>query len=297
VSAATVTGQAVGRASVTVQANGYSAATAISVVPQGTLAVTSDSDGVIVFNLDGSNYRRLTSNVALDANWGSSRRIAFDANTAGMNGNGIYTVDSSGALVTADVGVGGFDAYPQWSRDGTWIYYTHYASNGGGIASTAVTWRVHDDGTGAVALTLLPDSGFDVRPSPSPDGQQYVYVRDQGGGIVDLRIATIATSTFAALGILGHSPHWAPTTNHIAYIGTIGDTQAGTLNIVQTDGTGSRIVSGNMYDFSIDWSPDEAWLVARNDVTRKIEIVNVSSGMILPLGYTGTVGAPTYRPY
>jgi hypothetical protein len=42
-----------------------------------------------------------------------------------------------------------------------------------------------------------------------------------------------------------------------------------------SNGTGIRVVAGRPYRFGIDWSPDDRWIVAYADDTRRIELVEV----------------------
>jgi hypothetical protein len=55
------------------------------------------------------------------------------------------------------------------------------------------------------------------------------------------------------------------------------------------------LTTGN-YIGAFDWSPDGVWLAAPNAATIRIDIINATSGQVLPLSLTYGLPPPTWRP-
>jgi Tol biopolymer transport system component len=280
----TVTAQAEGRAKVLVQAMGLVDTSYVTVVPEGILAATSPSGGVVMFNTDGSGYKRLTPTTmsSWTTDWSpSGNEVVFDAPYGGP----IHVVDLAGNVRTAsNTPSTGMELYPEFSPDGSMIYFSREYWH---------LQRVRRDGTGDEAVpTNMPSS--DVAPSLSPDGTRLVYVVAGGGGNDILRLLTVATGEVNAINISGHSPSWSPRGDLIAFI----DPQSYTLKVMNTDGTGVRQVSAaaQTYSFGIDWSADGKWIVARNGTKNVIELIDPQTGTSLPLGFTAGMSGPSWRP-
>jgi Tol biopolymer transport system component len=281
-----ITATGLGQASVLATSAGFSDSTLIGVVPAGTLAVTSDSGGLIMFNLDESGFRAITRAAATDVKWASSGTSVVFVCPQSNQILATCTSDLNGNISALDVSDTTSDAWPFFSRDGTWIYYSHIGGQGGTLA------RMHADGT-ANATIHSANPGDDYWPSPSPDGTALAYVELNSG---HLRILTVATGAVADLGIVAHSPQWSPNSNLIAYLNTDGG--SGNIAVAHSDGTGAHIVGSgaDSYNFDIDWSPDGQWIVGRNTTTAHLDLINVTTNQVLPLAYTGLVGSPTWQP-
>jgi Tol biopolymer transport system component len=282
-----VTATALGLASVLARSDGFSDSTVISVVPTGTLAATSDSGGVVMFNIDGSGFVALTRVAATDVKWApSGTSVVFVCPEGNAGVMPLCTSDLKGNVLVLDVSDTTADAWPFFSRDGTWIYYSRITDARG------ILDRIHPDGTGADTVHTT-NPGDDYWESPSPDGDSVAYVDLNSG---NLRILTLATGAVTDLGIPAHSPQWSPHSDLIAYLASDGG--AGPIAVAHATGAGQHTIgiNTNQYDFDIDWSPDGQWVVGRNATTTLLELVNVTSGLVLPLGYTGALGSPTWQP-
>jgi Tol biopolymer transport system component len=278
----TVTG--IGRVLVAGAANGAHDTSYASGVPAGRIAASLDDDsGIVAFNLDGSNYTRLTTTRAGTVRWSpSGTSVAFDQ-IAGGNGSGSPQLQLlTGSTVTVlDNSAGSFDGWPAYSRDGTWIYYS----------KDYQLWRVHPDGTGD--SHIFGNGGDPVAfPGPSPDGTLVEYVSAEGGTI---KVVTLSNSSITDVGVPAQSALWSPTSNVIAYnSGYFG----GSIGVVNADGSGQRLLpaaTSSGYSFVFDWSPDGHWIIARDNGSGKLILINVTSGVLLPLGYTGHIGSPTWH--
>jgi hypothetical protein len=288
----TVTGLAVGRGTFEATSGALGSRAAASVVPQGTIA-TSTGSTVTTTNLDGSGYHVVTSSPDvwndLWPYWSpDGTHIVY---RLGFNTLSLWITDTTGTvrrLLSADSQPGQLIA-GQYSRDGTWIYLH---SNDCNVNSRM--WRIRPDGTGLELLSLEPDycfDAFDAWPSPSPDGARLVYADVSGGGSL-LRTLDLATGLVTSLDIPGQRPRWSPVSDWIAYV------DSGRVKLMHADGSGQRTVSaeGRRYEPSLDWSPDAAWIVAWATDSSRLELIEVQSGMTLPLAFTTTLHEPSWRP-
>ena len=285
-SGSTVTVTGVGHVAVSGTAKGVVDTTLISGVPSGTLAASLDAGGIATFGLDGSNYKVVTTTPAGVVAWNpSGSSLVFDQTRGGSGGtNGgtslLYGITTGGTTSGLDNAGGSIDAWPAYSADGMWIYYTK-------IGNGLVIWRVHPDGTGDSVVSMTPASNAQFS-SPSPDGTSVVYVVPGGAQV---EILNLSTGVSTELGtILANATSWSPTGTFIAWNAN------GAISVIHPDGTGNTVLTGPNYEYQMGWSPDGNWIAARNLTTRKIDLINVANPQIvLPLGYTGSLGSPTWH--
>jgi hypothetical protein len=282
-----VTATAVGRVILVAKAGKAVDTAALSVVPLGTLAAGTSS-GIVMFNLDGSSYHLIAAVPGGAIKWApSGTQLVFDQTQSGEgSGNGeIEAIDLSGAVTAVDHSAA-VSQWPQVSRDGVWVYYCR-------ISAGSINWEARLDGSGVSdsLLSQMPD--FDIFETPSSDGLHIAYVADHSS-TTDLRVLTLATGAVTSLGVNAWSPTWSPTSDLIAYLAAPGDPAQ--ISLIHSNGTGARTLTADSYYTNIDWSPDGQWIVARNAFTTKIELINATSGMTLPLGYTGSQWSPTWKP-
>jgi WD40-like Beta Propeller Repeat len=285
VSGKTVTATGIGRITIITTNAQRADTTHMTAVPSGTLAASNRNGGIATFNFDGSNYKLISVHqFAGNIKWSpSGTSLVFDQSSGcDAQSNLIQTTDLQGNVKPIDHG-SAYDQYPSYSRDGTWIYW---ASNTGG---SSALWRAHPDGTNDASLTTL-NPGFDIYPSPSPNGQQVAYVELASG---HLRLLTVSTGAVTDLGVSGWSPEWSPTSNQIAYVTAF---CSGHINIVNSDGTGVHSLTSGTYLTSFDWSPDGKWIVAFNTTTSLVDLINTTSGVALPLPFTNSLYSPTWKP-
>ncbi|HXB23528.1 MAG TPA: hypothetical protein VNV25_02240 [Gemmatimonadaceae bacterium] len=70
----------------------------------------------------------------------------------------------------------------------------------------------------------------------------------------------------------------------------------GPIHIINADGAGDRTLSPTTYVAPFDWSPDGSWIVATNQATNKIDVINAASGQAVALPYTSGLASPTWEP-
>jgi hypothetical protein len=279
-SGSTVSGVAIGVASV-VSTSGTMADTInVSVPPQGVLAAFTPR-GLATLNTDGSGFTTRLQGLSsgLSTAWSpTGTDIAFDQQYSGALQ--ITNLSGTPRVVTA---IGTWAIYPEYSRDGQWVYYSRYY------------WRlarVRPDGTGDT-LVAMTSPYYDLAPSPSPDGTRLVYVRDSYP--TQLWMLDLATSQSTDLRVAGHSPAWSPTGTVIAFLA---NNDGNRIKVVNPDGTGVRTVgvTSGGYTFGIDWSPDGQWIVARNVARNRLDLINATSGETIPLEFARGYVGPSWKP-
>jgi Tol biopolymer transport system component len=289
VSGATVTGTGIGPASILVTSNGLSDTAFVGVVPAGVLAAGS-SAGLRIFNLDGSGMHVVSVATGIgNVRWApSGASLAYDQTFEGQDDGGstLYTITPSGTISSVDVSPGFRDQWPQWSRDGSTIYYSKI----GGAGSSM--WHVTPGGTSDDSVPNQ-NPNFDIFPSPSPDGSKLAYVADLSS-TSDLRVLTVSTGAVTDLHLVAWAPVWAPTGQTIAYINQLN--YSGQIALVNADGTGQRLLSTATYQQNFDWSPDGLYIIAQNANTGQFDLIIVASGATLPLPYTAGFYSPTWNP-
>jgi len=284
INGSTLTVSSYGPISVAGTADGFVDTTIVNGVPKGTIAASGDISYIWSFNLDGSDFTPISPVSAGTLKWapnGSS--LVFDQTVFGGVGASdmLQTIATAGGQVTTIVNSGATSvAYPQYSRDGMWIYYNEGSS-------TQPMWRVHPDGSGNATVNMLSPESLQF-PSPSFDGTKVSYILSGGGG--DLKVLTLSSGAAVDLGVKGIADVWSPTGNVIAYL-----TLNSAMALVNSDGSGQSTIAPGPYGPQFDWSPDGQWIIARNTATTRLEVINVATQLVIPLGYTGTIGSPTWH--
>jgi Tol biopolymer transport system component len=289
ISGTTVTGTAYSRVAI-VGTSGSVADTAyLSVVPHGTLAAAGNTVGIVTFNLDGSGYQLVAHQLAGQLRWSpDGTRLVFDR-------LGVLDItDLAGNVTTIEAGSGDYtDLNAVYSRDGQWIYFARVPAGFDPTTGSSL-WRIHPDGTGLASLSVQGTSTSNGLPSPSPDGTQLAYVTYPGGA-TDVRVLTIATGAYTSLNIRATDPAWSPNSSMIASIISI--LAPGPIGLLDASGGPGAPVTSNNYLGEFDWSPDGQWLAAANPMTGGIDLINVASGLTLPLAYTNLgLQSPAWQP-
>ena len=309
----TVRGLAIGRGQIVVSSGSWTGTGYVSVVPRGTIATHlmraygGDEIGVGVVNLDGSGFRRIVTETK-PGNYSGGEPGAREMNPAwAPNGDRLFYHEGGLAidrLRTTDLAGNHAAIGPTLnaaynaavSRDGQWVYFAALLPN-----QPSAIWRMRPDGSSAEALPLAEDFNGEREdfPAPSPDGLRIAYTSQANGGSIQrLRVRTIATGARTALDVQGVTPRWSPAGDYLAYVETWGYSgYYGALRVVRPDGTGGRRLAPDMnYTWGIDWSPDGKYIIARAEGTWVLELIEVATGVRLPLGYTRRMLSPAWRP-
>lgn len=236
------------------------------------IILESEFRGVLqIANPDGTGVKTVLNYYAGAGVWSPTLdRMAF------CNDGGIGVTDTLGNAIMLPATAGG--CWPQYSRDGAWIYY--------GKSGLRQILRVHPDGTGNEFLF----TGEFV--TPAPDGNRVAFSSPGGfyGSIVigDLRTRT----TTPVPGANGLCPRWSPDGLMIAYT----DFTNGGIRVVRPDGTVVRTFPGSL-DGGIGWSPDSRFIIASlgywtgprqtGDHGTQLVLLDVTTGTMQKLAITG----------
>lgn len=286
-------GTVVGRGLVSVTALGFTDTVGVSVVPPGRIAAeASQSDYVLIMNLDGSSKDSITPSVPppRSMDWSPmNHKFAMDVVGPGEYLLEMDTLGHTHQVVTNSLMRSEF--YPRYSPNASFIYFTGNDS----ISTCYGVWRIHPDGAAleqVVADTLhCGQYSYTGAPSPdyasslSPDGTKLVYVGRT------LRIQTLATGADTSLGVVGDVPRWSPAGTWIAY------ESLGTLMLIHPDGTGNQALVDRRDIFFypsnlFTWSPDGQWLLYHS--SDRLVLVQVATGLQLPLAITIGLQDPTW---
>lgn len=285
-----VTATAPSRLTIVAEADVFRDTVQVSFVPPGAyLAASVDPTTLITANLDGTNRRVVRSapfHSVPEAAWAPiGSEIVLDGNEATRR---LELVSSTGQVtpVVFDGTTTGEPRWPGYSPDGQSLYFTGVE---GGILVTGI-FKVHREGT---ALSVISPC-LCFRVSAAPDGRYLVWhTPDASGEVVVIQVHDLVTHTAVGSEVPGRFPQWSPTGNLIAFKENEGDR----LKVMNPDGSGVRYVSpvGRAYEEEqLSWSPDGVWLLARS--AEGLELIQVATGLILPLPGTGRLHQPAWRP-
>ena len=138
-----------------------------------------------------------------------------------------------------------FDAFPEWSPDGTKIAFT---SN---RAANDDIWVIDDDGSNPTRLTA--GQQVDERPDWSPNGARITFSRNGNIWKMAANGSNEVQLTFA------HGREFAPTFSpngrRIAFNRVSKDGNRVNIWIIRADGSGAVHRIFSMFDFFPDWQP------------------------------------------
>ena len=283
-SGTTVTGTSLGTARIAVRLGEYADTGTVAVPPPGVLALFTAA-GVATMRTDGSDLRILVPGQQFGrmTSWSpSGTEIVFDRGY----GAALQVVTVATGAVRTITANSPDAAYPKFSRDGAWVYY--------GLADAGIH-RVHPDGTGDEQVVAPSASTLVVSPAPSPDGRQLAFVRGWGAYRDTLTVLDLQTGVETSLHVPGNAPAWSPTAPLILYNADQDDN--GIRVVPPAAGSPSRLgVPGASYGWAHEWSPDGRWVVAYNGWNDRLEIIEPSTNLVIPLGFSRNFAAPSWMP-
>jgi hypothetical protein len=290
----------------------------VSIVPRGQVMLshysTTDHRGLVLVDLDGTVVRAYPGNYEMPE-WtpDGNRVIAVRDSSVVENGRSyLISMNMEGVWERIDLDstalVG--TRRPRLAHDGNAIYFEGYRSPTSSWALPAgEIWRVNLDGTDLVRLGEVAESGFgDHAVSSAPNGSKLVFettrARCCGVDGRSLRILDLSTGgaiilTEAGGPMPGTQPRWMRTDADAILIGR--EDFAGvyglSLHLIRPDGSFIRQVSpvDRVYtDFA--FSPDESWIIARRSNAEHYELIEVRTGMTLPLPFGQGLWYAAWRP-
>jgi hypothetical protein len=295
-----VTASTIGRGSMVVRSGAVTDTGRVSVVPLGTIAAShvqawaGDDLAIMVTNLDGSGFRMVTP-----TDWSCCDRTpAWTAGGTellfeqGYPYEYLYRVDLSGSVrrFIPDSLPIVQQAFASPSRDGDWVYFSGQPDH-----QNWALWRARGDGTDAQLVgPAVTWYDVDMRPSLSPDGTKLAYMTNRTRpDALTISILDVASGTVTPLDVAAEGVRWSPTdADVLAYV------HNDAIVVMRSDGSAQRQVSSPdvRYDPVFDWSPDGAWIVARAHSLGMLQLINLTSGLTLPLPFSTQLEQPAWRP-
>jgi hypothetical protein len=261
----------------------------ITVPPRGTIAALEPAAPggakIVKVELDGSGLKRLApvndTYYGTEPDWISASEVAFDH--GGYNAERIFVVDTTG--VVRRLTPPGTPTFAEGFVAGGPGGVVYFDAWGGGDYGTAI-WRVSTPGAMPVRIGPNPHGNANAwQPAPAPDGQRLAYVDVNRGG---LSLLDVASGAMTPLNIAAATPRWSPSGDWIVF------GAGGTLHLVHPDGTGMTDVAGaRPFAPRADWSPGGEWLIARS--ASRLELIELKTGRILPLGWATGLIRPAFR--
>jgi hypothetical protein len=268
----------------------------VRVIPVGRIVVWSSLERVVrLVNLNGSDERTVVTNVssgmgAFPRFDPTRRNVTLHAGDAvfGEPPGNVIVVDTTGSP-RRDLGTpNGFDLVmaTRQMADGTVLVVAPRSSDASHPGYSL--WRI--DANNAITFVVaLPNlgqvyGGADI----SHTGAKVAYVATGTSG-AELRVLDVASRATTLLeATYTSTPRWSAQDDRVAYlVPTSGSpSYAGTVTIINANGTGRRAI-GN-FDFSpgISWSPDGTYIVGRaSDNYSGLRVLRVSDGATILLHF------------
>ena len=285
-----LTGREPGRVKIVATSGELRDSAFFTIVPDGTL-LAARPDGIYAFRTDGSGLRRVAAAMsARSPRWlPDGRRFVFSVGLShgyisDLSGNVSPLLSNSSALAA--------ELWAHPSRDGQWVYFGGYDWQ----QFRGQPYRVRPDGTGMTLVPGFPSDNFTQgHPTPDPTGNKLAYFREEfSSRNVFIRVLDMNTGEFLVTDVPGHAPEWSHG-DSIGYLDMKGGT-SGPIRLMSSAGLGRRqIGSGETYDFGFDWSPDDRWIVATDLRSQRLEIIEVRTGLRLPLTYSAGYINPAWK--
>ena len=262
----------------------------LSVVPNASIVVVSTRSGnptIATMDLDGANYREIASVSGSEfyPTWDrQGTKILFQwSNTDGLHLHTVVPGSAPQRLIDASAGIA-YDAYARYASDGS-VFFT-------GRTTSAPSWaynvfRARSNGTVDFIGPGTAGQDYSSYPDPSPDVARILYVAGT------IKLLNLTSGQVTDLGANGSLPHFSPDGTRIAYISS-----SYSLMVMNADGSGQRQLTPQYSYYGsnagFDWSPDGKWIIIRGGGT--LELINVQSGQLLGLSYSGAMYQPAFHP-
>src|SRR5215475_5765636 len=227
--------------------------------------VSSRSGAKVIWAMDydGANQHPLTSlkSISLTPRWSpDTSRIAFTcfAYAAGVTGPQICMFSLDTNKTVAFPRFKGTNSAPAWSPDGTQLVFSS-SMNGktmafvGDRTGVPKLYLMNSDGTNTIPLDL-PDKGYLIDPSWSPNGQLLAFSWRRPSGNYDLYVMDVATQQIIEItrdAGRNERPSWAPDGRHIVFEST----RSGTRQIwmMLADGSQAHQLTTAGHNESPNW--------------------------------------------
>lgn len=221
--------------------------------------------------------------------------ILFQSSRTG--GGDVYRMAPDGTGVVRVTSFTGPEYYPVWSWDHQRIAMVRNRLDGSNVSHTDI-YLMNADGSGKRWVRPLPSSFDILSPSWSKDGTRLV-VTVTIGGVNRLALMDVATgnATFvntAMGGPVGTGAHFDPSGQRLVYAGEWADT----LHMINTDGTGHKVIFAKNNVANPNFSPDGKKIAFGYNPpgeASQIFVKNLVDGTVKRLTYYGGF-VPTWSP-
>lgn len=242
-------------------------------VPSARIAVSALHGPIRLSTLLGEAERALVAGNVNAQDWSPTGDRFVYVDDRGGGAYALSVADTFG--VTAPLPVPMRSTWPQYSRDGSWIYF--FTQND----APPQVYRIRPDGRELQAL--LPGSF----PAPAPAGDRIAMTTSAGvwvGDPVTKIGALVPNTTSRAI-----ATRWSPDGEWIAYR----DRQNGGITLVRADGTDVREIDAPATG-GLSWSPDGRWLLGGNVDGGPLQLIDLRTGSSVFLRIRGVY--PAWKP-
>ena len=228
----------------------------IAVLTWTRLEEPQDFDALLATGLDQRPFTSFDGNEVTPAISPDGLRVAFAwaAKDAGPSDFDVFVKQENTETPLRLTDSPGFDAYPAWSPDGTWVSYYHQDEAGSGIYVVP--------SIGGERRLLIPGPGLEGGHAWSPDGRRIVYAERRGLYVLERESGTTSRLTDPPARCCGDGdPRYSPDGRTIAFVRTDGARLHDLYLVPATGGTATRLTKGLVRVRGFDWSGDGSALV------------------------------------
>jgi len=221
--------------------------------------------------------------------------ILFQSSRTG--GGDIYRMAPDGSGVVRVTSFSGPESSPAWSWDHQRIAMVRTRLDASNVAHPDI-YLMNADGTGKHWARSLPSSFDILAPSWSKDGTRLTATVIIGGvarvALMDVATGNMAYVNLALGGPVGYGASFDPTGQRIVYAGQWADT----LHMINTDGSGHKVIVAQKNIASAHFSPDGKRIVfshAAEGEGTQIWVKSLVDGTVKRLTLNGGF-VPTWSP-
>jgi Tol biopolymer transport system component len=221
--------------------------------------------------------------------------ILFASSRTG--GGDIYRMAPNGTGVVRVTSFSGPESSPAWSWDHQRIAMVRQRKDASNVAHADI-FLMNADGTGKRWARSLPSSFPILAPSWSKDGTRLAVTVIIGGearlALMDVATGNMTYVNLALGGPIGYGASFDPTGQRLVYAGRYADT----LHMINTDGSGHKVIVAKKNISNAHFSPDGKRIVfahAEEGTGTQIWVKSLVDGTVKGLTYYGGF-VPTWSP-